>query len=78
MTSDDLGWPRCTPLIASACLLPQAKKMDKDGKMKMLSEKPPKWMGFDCSGKHLGVHRPGVGFWLCQVHADGQVRWLAL
>jgi len=51
----------------------KAKKMDKDGKMKMLSEKPPKWMGFDCSGKHLGVHRPGVGFWLCQVHADGQV-----
>ena len=79
MASDSLGWPRCTPPpIACACLPPQAKKMDKDGKMKMLSEKPPKWMGFDCSGKHLGVHRPGVGFWLCQVHADGQVRWLAL
>jgi hypothetical protein len=84
---DGLGWPRMasdglgvppTPPIACACLPPQAKKMDKDGKMKMLSEKPPKWMGFDCSGKHLGVHRPGVGFWLCQVHADGQVRWLAL
>jgi hypothetical protein len=83
---DGLGWPRMAsdglgvppPPIACACLPPQAKKMDKDGKMKMLSEKPPKWMGFDCSGKHLGVHRPGVGFWLCQVHADGQVRWLAL
>jgi hypothetical protein len=83
---DGLGWPRMAsdglgvppPAIACACLPPQAKKMDKDGKMKMLSEKPPKWMGFDCSGKHLGVHRPGVGFWLCQVHADGQVRWLAL
>jgi len=79
LASDGLGWPRCIPPpIACACLPPQAKKMDKDGKMKMLSEKPPKWMGFDCSGKHLGVHRPGVGFWLCQVHADGQVRWLAL
>ena len=86
MASDGLGWPRMAsdglgvppPAIACACLPPQAKKMDKDGKMKMLSEKPPKWMGFDCSGKHLGVHRPGVGFWLCQVHADGQVRWLAL
>ena len=79
---DGLGWPRMAsdglgvppPPIACACLPPQAKKMDKDGKMRMLSEKPPKWMGFDCSGKHLGVHRPGVGFWLCQVHADGQVR----
>ena len=73
MASDDLGVPNPPP-IACACLPPQAKKMDKDGKMRMLSEKPPKWMGFDCSGKHLGVHRPGVGFWLCQVHADGQVR----
>ena len=24
-------------------------------------------MGFDCKGLHLGVHRPGIGMWMCQV-----------
>ena len=30
-------------------------------------------MGFDCSGLYLGVHRPGVGMWICQVAANGDV-----
>lgn len=51
----------------------KAKKLEADKKHKMLAESPPKWMGFDCAGKHLGVHRPGVGMWICQVAANGEV-----
>ena len=51
----------------------KAKKLDKNGRQKMLAEKPPKWMAFDCTGEHLGVHRPGVGMWMCTVHANGEV-----
>jgi len=45
----------------------KVKKMENDARYKMLKEKPPQWMGFDCKGLHLGVHRPGIGMWMCQV-----------
>jgi len=68
----------CLPLCQVVLQLPpdleaKAKKLDKNGRQKMLAEKPPKWMAFDCTGEHLGVHRPGVGMWMCSVHADGTV-----
>jgi hypothetical protein len=34
-----------------------------------LQAKPPKWVSFDCAGTCLGIHRPGVGLWLCKVKA---------
>jgi len=40
-----------------------------------LAARPPRWMSFDCAGSSLGIHRPGVGLWLCTVHVTaGETR----
>lgn len=52
----------------------KVKKLANDVRHQMLAEKPPRWMGFDCKGLHLGVHRPGIGMWMCQVNRqNGEV-----
>ena len=38
-----------------------------------ISATQPAWMGFDCAGTTLGVHRPGVGLWLANVSQEGRV-----
>ena len=42
------------------------KKQDTKRKAE-LEAKPPKWLSFDCAGSSLGIHRPGIGLWLCRV-----------
>ena len=73
---------KLTPLCQVILQLPpdldaKAKKLDKHGRQKMLAEKPPKWMSFDCIGQHLGVHRPGIGMWMCKgmlCHTTGSLQ----
>ena len=47
-----------------------AKKQETK-RMQELKAKPPKWLAFDCVGLSLGIHRPGVGLWLCKVKKEG-------
>ena len=48
------------------------EKKQGDKRQKELEAKPPKWVGFDCAGTCLGIHRPGIGLWLCRVRKVGE------
>jgi hypothetical protein len=51
--------------------LPAELEKKKDtAKQAELAAKPPRWVAFDCAGSSLGVHRPGVGLWLCKVKKE--------
>jgi len=63
-------------LLCQVTLQLPAELEKKEAKKKAdeLASKPPSWMAFDCEGKSLGIHRPGVGLWLCQVRMGEQSR----
>jgi len=46
-------------------------KKDQTKRQQELAAKPPRWLSFDCEGLCLGIHRPGVGLWLCKVKKEG-------
>ena len=53
-------------------LPPELEKAAETKRAKELAAKPPKWLAFDCAGTSLGIHRPGVGLWLCKVQTQGE------
>jgi len=48
-----------------------AKKQESK-RQQELEAKPPRWLAFDCAGSCLGIHRPGIGLWLCKVAKEGE------
>ena len=52
-------------------LPPELEKQAETKRAQELAKKPPKWLAFDCAGTSLGIHRPGVGLWLCKVNTSG-------
>lgn len=52
-------------------LPPELEKQAESKRAQELAKKPPKWLAFDCAGTSLGIHRPGVGLWLCKVNTSG-------
>lgn len=43
------------------------EKKQESKRQQELAAKPPRWLAFDCVGSCLGIHRPGIGLWLCKV-----------
>ena len=49
----------------------ELEKKHETKRQQELEAKPPKWLSFDCVGSSLGIHRPGIGLWLCRVKKTG-------
>ena len=47
------------------------EKKQESKRQQELAAKPPRWLAFDCTGSCLGIHRPGIGLWLCKVKKMG-------
>ena len=61
-----------SPLQVTLQLPNDLVKKQESKRQQELEAKPPKWLSFDCDGSSLGIHRPGIGLWLCRVTKAGE------